>query len=120
LFFGYNQNKSGRGYGSTATKIALIYSNYLIIQELSYLEGVVAHGRASSNLAFGTSYDKRALISGNTADQGSFFLLRYSRRQPVINQHGWDPAGQHRCFLFFIKDVLIDLTDHQRGINSLK
>ena len=63
-----------RDYRSIVTKIALNCSNCLIIQELSYLEGVVAHGRASSNLAFGTIFN-RALNRSNTAVQGFFVFM---------------------------------------------
>ena len=38
-----------------AIKSANIANNILILIDLFYLEGVVAHGRASSSLAFGTS-----------------------------------------------------------------
>ena len=38
-----------------AIKSANIANNILILKDLFYLEGVVAHGRASSSLAFGTS-----------------------------------------------------------------
>ena len=38
-----------------AIKSANIANNILILKDLFYLEGVVAHGRASSSLAFGTT-----------------------------------------------------------------
>ena len=38
-----------------AIKSANIANNILILKDLFYLEGVVAHGRASSSLASGTS-----------------------------------------------------------------
>ena len=41
-----------------AIKSANIVNNILILIDLFYLEGVVAHGRASSSLAFGTSNKK--------------------------------------------------------------
>jgi len=40
--------------GRSATKFATNYRNILILFILNYLEGVAAHGRASSSLAFGT------------------------------------------------------------------
>jgi len=41
-------------FSHNATKIATNYYNILILYILNYLEGVAAHGRASSSLAFGT------------------------------------------------------------------
>ena len=41
-----------------AIKSANIANNILILKDLFYLEGVVAHGRASSSLAFGTSIQR--------------------------------------------------------------
>ena len=41
---------------AVAINDAIIVYNSLIIKYVGYLEGVVAHGRASSNLAFGTIF----------------------------------------------------------------
>ena len=55
-----------------AIKSANIANNILILKDLFYLEGVVAHGRASSSLAFGTSI-QRSPQSFSIA--GFFWLL---------------------------------------------
>jgi len=44
--------------GRSATKSATNSCNIMILFVLNYLEGVVAHGRASSSLAFGTIHKK--------------------------------------------------------------
>ena len=57
-----------------AIKSANMANNTLILKDLFYLEGVVAHGRASSSLAFGTSIQR----SPQSFSIAGFFCSRES------------------------------------------